>query len=118
MLAVSVSGGYQYADVPAMGASVIVATDGNREQAEGIAKKLSDMLWATRDQLKLNVPEPAEAVRRAMASGKSPVVLVEMGDNIGGGSAGDATFLLGELMKQKATGGACRWPIRRLWRWR
>ncbi|MBN8734432.1 MAG: M81 family metallopeptidase [Acidobacteria bacterium] len=104
VLAVSVSGGYQYADVPAMGASVIVATDGNKAQAEGIAKKLSDMLWATRDQLKLNVPEPAEAVRKAMASAKSPVVLVEMGDNIGGGSAGDATFLLSELMRQKAKG--------------
>ena len=104
VLAVSVSGGYQYADVPAMGASVVVATDGNREQAHAIAKKLSDMLWATRDGLKLNVPEPAEAVRRAMASTKSPVVLVEMGDNIGGGSAGDATFMLDELIKQKAKG--------------
>lgn len=104
VLAVSVSGGYQYADVPAMGASVIVATDGDRTQAQTIAKKLSGMLWATRDQLKLNVPEPAEAVRRAMSSTKAPVVLVEMGDNIGGGSAGDATFMLSELVRQKARG--------------
>jgi microcystin degradation protein MlrC len=35
---------------------------------------------------------------------KYPVVLVEMGDNIGGGSAGDATFLLSELVKRNAQG--------------
>jgi microcystin degradation protein MlrC len=32
------------------------------------------------------------------------VVLVETGDNIGGGSAGDSTFILGELLRQKAEG--------------
>ena len=33
-----------------------------------------------------------------------PVVLVDMGDNIGGGSAGDSTFLLAELLRQGAQG--------------
>ena len=33
-----------------------------------------------------------------------PVVLVDMGDNIGGGSAGDSTFLLAELLAQGAPG--------------
>jgi microcystin degradation protein MlrC len=32
------------------------------------------------------------------------VVLVDMGDNIGGGSAGDSTFLLAELLAQGAQG--------------
>ncbi|MCW5977668.1 MAG: M81 family metallopeptidase [Bryobacteraceae bacterium] len=104
VLAVSVSGGYQYADVPAMGASVIAVTDNQPEKAREIAQRLSDMLWATRDKLKLDVPDAATAVKQAMASDKFPVVLVEMGDNIGGGSAGDATFLLGELVRQKAQG--------------
>lgn len=104
VIAVSVSGGYQYADVPAMGASVVAVTDGQPEKARQIAKRLSDMLWATRDRLKLDVPDAAEAVRQAMASDKFPVVLVEMGDNIGGGSTGDATFLLSELVRQKASG--------------
>jgi microcystin degradation protein MlrC len=39
-----------------------------------------------------------------MSAGKTPVVLVDMGDNIGGGSAGDSTFVLAELVKQKAQG--------------
>lgn len=104
VLAVSVSGGYQYADVPAMGASVVAVTSNNPEKARRIAQTLSDMLWATRDKLKLNVPDAAAAVRQAMQSKESPVVLVEMGDNIGGGSAGDATFLLQELIRQQALG--------------
>ncbi len=104
ILAVSVSGGYQYADVPAMGPSVIVVTDNDPDLAKREAKRLSDMLWATRDQLRLHLPEAAEAVTRAMAFNKSPVVLMDMGDNIGGGSAGDSTFLLGELVRQKASG--------------
>jgi microcystin degradation protein MlrC len=62
------------------------------------------MLWATRDRLKLNLPDAAAAVRQAMAADRFPVVLVDMGDNIGGGSAGDSTFVLDELLRQKAQG--------------
>jgi microcystin degradation protein MlrC len=104
VLAASVSGGYQYADVPAMGASVIVVTDNDAARAQREARRLADMLWATRDRLKLDLPDAATAVKVAMASDRHPVTLVEMGDNIGGGSAGDATFLLAELVKQKAQG--------------
>lgn len=104
VLAASVSGGYQYADVPAVGPSVVVVTDNQPDLARREAQRLADMLWATRDKLALNLPDAAEAVRLASASDRTPVVLVEMGDNIGGGSAGDATFLLAELLRQKAQG--------------
>jgi microcystin degradation protein MlrC len=104
ILAASVSGGYQFADVPAMGPSVIVVTDNDAELAREEAERLSNMLWATRDRLKLDLPDAAGAVRQAMAAEKFPVTLVDMGDNIGGGSAGDSTFLLSELLKQHARG--------------
>ena len=38
----------------------------------------------------------------AMASEQFPVTLLDFGDNIGGGSAGDSTFLLAELLRQGA----------------
>jgi len=104
ILAVSVSGGYQYADVPQVGPSVIVVTDNDPELARREAQRLSDMLWATRGQLSLRLPDAAAAVKMAMASDQFPVVLMDMGDNIGGGSAGDSTFLLHELLRQKAQG--------------
>jgi len=104
ILAVSVPGGYQWSDVPAMGPSVVVVTDNDPALAEREAKRLSDMLWALRDSLEFKVPDVATAVRDAIASDKFPVVLMDTGDNIGGGSAGDATFILSELLRQKAEG--------------
>jgi microcystin degradation protein MlrC len=104
ILAVSVPGGYQWADIPAMGPSVVVVTDNDRELAEREAKRLAEMLWATREQLKLELPTPAQAVRAAMKESRFPVTLMDTGDNIGGGSAGDSTFILQELVEQKAEG--------------
>jgi microcystin degradation protein MlrC len=104
VLAASVPGGYQWADIPAMGPAVIVVADNDRELAAREAQRLSDMLWATRDRLKLNLPDPAAAVTMAMKNDRFPVVLMDTGDNIGGGSSGDSTFLLAELLRQKASG--------------
>lgn len=102
VLAASVAAGYQYADVYEMGPSAVVVTDGDPNRAQHEAQRLSDMLWNARDHLAFQLPGAAEAVRIAMESQKTPVVLVETGDNIGGGSAGDSTFILAELLRQKA----------------
>lgn len=104
ILAASVPGGYQYADIPAMGPSVIVVADGDAALAKREAERLSNMLWNLRDQLVFKAPPPAAAVTMAMNNGKYPVVLMDAGDNIGGGSAGDSTYILSELIKQKAEG--------------
>lgn len=104
MLSISVMAGFAYADVPEMGASIIAVADGDRNLAERKAKEIAERMWAVREQLNVEPPEAAEAVRRAIAEAKPPVVLVDIGDNIGGGSAGDGTVLLAELLKQKATG--------------
>ena len=104
VLAATVMGGYQYGDVPYMGPSVVVVTDGDRALAEKEAKRFGDMLWATRDKIVLKIPDPAAAVKEAMAATKFPVALFDTGDNVGGGSSADSTFILEELVRQKATG--------------
>jgi len=45
---------------------------------------------------------PADAVARAIAAKEGPIVLVDVGDNIGGGTPGDGTVLLAELLRQGA----------------
>jgi microcystin degradation protein MlrC len=68
------------------------------------------MLWNMREQLIFTLPEAAEAVRMAIIEAQTatkPVVLVEMGDNIGGGSARDSTIILNELLQQRAP----RWVV-------
>ncbi len=106
VLAVSVSGGYQYSDVPWMGPSVVVVTDNNKALADKEANRLSQMLWDTRESTRINNPKPDEAVKMAMAHEGRPVILIDMGDNIGGGSTGDSSFMLEELIKQGAKGWA------------
>ena len=104
ILAATAQGGYQYADVEFMGPAAIVATDNDPELAQREAQRLSDMMWAERDKLKINLPDAATAVRDAMKADKFPVALFDTGDNIGGGTPGDSTFVLDELLKQKAVG--------------
>ncbi len=104
VLVANVAAGYPYADVHEAGPSFVVVTDNNLQLAQTEANRLSDMLWNVRDQLTLNLPDAADAVQQAISSDQHPVILVEMGDNIGGGSPGDSTFILAELLRQKASG--------------
>ncbi|MCE9565003.1 MAG: M81 family metallopeptidase [Planctomycetes bacterium] len=104
VLSVSIMAGFPYADVPDAGVSVIAITDGNKAQAKAVADELAAAIWAVREQLNVQSPDPAEAVKLANASTNTPVLLVDLGDNIGGGSAGDGTVLLAELLSQKAKG--------------
>jgi microcystin degradation protein MlrC len=126
ILAVSLLPGFAYADVPQMGPSVIVITDAAVELSRrvpddlagpsahfypmdhaALARRETDALaaalWNARHQLNANLPDAATAVAQALQAEKLPVVLVDTGDNVGGGSAGDGTILLQELLRQGAT---------------
>jgi microcystin degradation protein MlrC len=82
----------------------VVVADGDQALAEREVQRLADRLWEARERMQVDLPDAAEAVRQARASPQKPVVLVETGDNIGGGSAGDSTILLAELLRQGAEG--------------
>ncbi len=105
ILVTNVAVGYPYADVSEAGPSFVVVTDNNPQRAQAEAAQLSDMLWVSRGQLTLDLPDAAQAVQQAISldSSQQPVILVEMGDNIGGGSPGDSTFILAELLRQGAS---------------
>lgn len=105
VMSVSVMGGFQYADVPCMGPSVIAVADGDQELARSVAEDLADRMWDVRHGLSVPCASAEEAVRRARAAAHGPVVLVDLGDNVGGGSAGDGTVLLAEMLKQKVDSG-------------
>lgn len=104
VLVANTAAGYQYADVRHAGPSAVVVTDGDPALARRLADRLAARFWAARDQLALDLPDPDTAVRRALDEGPWPTVIVETGDNIGGGSPGDSTFLLAALLRQHARG--------------
>lgn len=107
ILACSVAAGYQYADVPYMGPSIVVVTDNDPERAQKEADRLAALMWECREGLIPAVPDPASAVKAADEGDAFPVCLLEFGDNIGGGSTGDSTFVLEELLKQQVEGWVC-----------
>jgi microcystin degradation protein MlrC len=104
ILATSLLPGFAWSDVPQMGPSVLVVSDGDPALARLEADRLASRLWDQRERFSPHLPTPAEAVAQAVKTEQTPVVLVDTGDNVGGGSAGDGTILLAELLQQGATG--------------
>jgi microcystin degradation protein MlrC len=83
---------------------VIVVTDGDEQRALREAERLSEMMWQRRRDVSFSLPDAETAVSAAMKVDGFPVALFDVGDNVGGGSAGDETALLEELLKQQAKG--------------
>ncbi len=99
ILSVSICLGYPYADVPEMGTSFNVVADANRALAQSYANELADHLIARRHTFVTNLIGPEDAVEQAAGS-PGPVCLLDMGDNVGGGSAGDGTVIAHVVAKR------------------
>lgn len=84
--------GFPYADVAEMGSSILVVADGDRALAQRLADELADWLWAHRADFVGRMVAIEEVVERAYQV-PGPVCLLDMGDNVGGGSPADSTFL-------------------------
>ncbi|MFW6600273.1 M81 family metallopeptidase [Propionibacteriaceae bacterium Y2011] len=98
---VSIMEGFPYADVPFLGMSVVVT---HRESAEAgleVARTMAAEVWALREELQGDGLPVPEAVRQAAASDEAPVLLLDVGDNIGGGGPGDSTVMLAEMLAQR-----------------
>lgn len=94
VLSATVAEGYPYADVPEMGMSVVVVTDGDPDGAARHARALAGKVWARREAFDARAPQAIEALRLVEKAPKTPVLLLDVGDNIGGGAPGDSVTLL------------------------
>lgn len=99
ILNVSYLPGFAWADIAATGFSIIVTADGDRARAESAAQRLASYVWARRDEFVAHPVPVDEAVRRAMAAPRHPIVLADIGDNPGGGAPADGTILLEALLR-------------------
>ena len=103
ILAMTVSPGFPYADVARLGFS-IAAYGADPATVKQAAADIAELAWAKRHEFAPAAVAPAEAVRRALAAPRGPVVLVDVADNVGGGSPADGTVLLHELLRQHVAG--------------
>ena len=106
IIGINVMAGYSYADIPDCGFSLNAATTGDPDRARA---HLDDLVGLLEAHLSDGYPSEApldEVLSRvdALPPGSGPVLLVEAADNIGGGSPGDATDILGPLLATGRTG--------------
>lgn len=93
ILSVSIQLGFPYADVEEMGASVIVVANGDRAKALAAARGLEGYLLDHRESF-VGEKTGIEAALRQIDSAQKPVLLLDMGDNVGGGGPANNLALL------------------------
>jgi microcystin degradation protein MlrC len=102
ILSASVCLGFYYADVAEMGTSFLAVSDGDVAIARRAAQWMARRAWDRRAEFLPDLPTPAQAVAAAMISTRKPVALMDVGDNVGGGSTADSTVLFEECLRQGA----------------
>lgn len=85
---------FPLADIPEMGASVHVVTNGNPDTAQSYADELGEWIFERRADWQLPTPSTREALTKADMMGSYPVIFADRNDNPGGGSPGDSTGVL------------------------
>ncbi|HKX16566.1 MAG TPA: M81 family metallopeptidase [bacterium] len=94
--------GFAHTDAPVVAAAVVAVADGQPDAAGEAAADVARYAWGLREAFLRSAPDPAEAVRQALASEGRPVVINETSDNPGGGAPGDGTHLLRALLEARA----------------
>jgi microcystin degradation protein MlrC len=90
---------FPYADVVEFGSATLVVTDNDPALAQKLADELGQELWSMRKELAGSFLTVPESVTQA-AKAAHPACLLDMGDNVGGGSPADGTLIAQELLKQ------------------
>lgn len=101
LLAASFFQGFPYSDVPICSVSFLT-TAKTKECAERHAKELAAYAWNRRADFAVPLYSAEEAVARALEAGKTqkkPILINESSDNPGGGTPGDGTYLLREMLR-------------------
>ncbi len=94
VICASIATSFPLADIPEMGASAYVVTDGDSVLAEALAAELGAWIFERRADWQLPTPSTGEALKKAEMIGSYPVIFADRNDNPGGGSPGDSTGVL------------------------
>ncbi|MGY5803425.1 M81 family metallopeptidase [Rhizobium sp. LEGMi12c] len=102
ILSISVIHGFMAGDVPEMGTKLLVVTNNKPDKGSSVARDLGLELFSKRGTFIMPQIDEKQAVSEAMAATAGPVVIADLWDNPGGGTAGDATVILQELLDRGA----------------
>lgn len=105
---ISFAHGFPFADLPHLGAKMLVVTDGDRALAERTAQEFGMRVYDMRREIgfdAISLPMD-EALSRALVSSKTPVVVADQSDNVGAGAPSDSTFALRWLLERNVRDAA------------
>ena len=102
---VTVAAGFPWSDIHEAGMSFIVITNNDQKQADTLAQELSDLAWSIRGDFLVKPMPVRDALKRVKAAKEGPIVLADIGDNPGGGTPCDGTFVLKAVLEEGLTGG-------------
>ena len=97
ILSISILQGFPYADVSEMGSALLAISDGDDGSAEKVLEELSEKLWNSRSQFD-GAGVDLETAMESLNEITGRTCLLDMGDNVGGGSPADGTLLAKALM--------------------
>ncbi|MBA2667530.1 MAG: M81 family metallopeptidase [Trueperaceae bacterium] len=100
VLSLSLAHGFPWGDVPECGARMLAITDGDTDGAQRAAEAWGRRFYDLRDEVTLRPVPMEEAIERALAAPRGPVVLADQADNAGGGAPGDSTVVLRRLLER------------------
>ena len=88
-----------YIDVPEMGCSSLVITEGDEALAGELARRLALRHWGEREAYRVETLTVADAVERGRRIQGGPILLLDTADTTGGGAAGDSIALVRSLIE-------------------
>ncbi len=105
LLSASVLLGFPYADVAEMGSAFIIVADKKKAPypdllLSNIASHLTDFIIHRKEDFN-GIKVGIATVMPDVAASPKPVLMLDMGDNVGGGSPGNSTHLLGFLEENR-----------------
>jgi microcystin degradation protein MlrC len=110
VLSVSLIHCFGFNDVPDMGYKVLVVTDDRRDEGDALARRLGHEIYRMRREIGMTFLSIDEAIDRALAAPKGPVVLADGADNAGGGAASDSTWFI-RALRARGIRDACVGPL-------
>jgi microcystin degradation protein MlrC len=95
----SIGEGFPYSDVPHMGMALVAVADRDVSIAQRAADTLARAVWDLREAFDPRGVSVEDAVRLERGDARGPIILLDVGDNMGAGTPGDSTFILEALQR-------------------
>ena len=90
MPCVTVFSGFPLSDTPDTGLSVVATSNGDKAEAEAVARRIGELAWSMRDEFTAAFEPLGRSIERAGTIADGPVLLADLSDNCHSGGTQDS----------------------------